>query len=275
MYNQLIYALFGFLLGGALGSFASATAWAWLNGKRVWIKRSTCAACGNRLKILQLAPVASFLFLRGRCAFCQSPIPLFHFLLELVSACLCGFIAALHGPHLLTLCLMFLAVALATASATDIVARILPDAITLGCAPFCLCMIYLCQDLSLVSALIGYAAGGAVPLVIYWVFRILRHKEGLGLGDVKLFALGGGLTGWEALPFIFFFASVCGILAFFILLPFKQWENMREIQLPFGPFICAAILAALLFPTLPGWFYDFSDYWILSASSFWVQDHGI
>lgn len=252
---EILSAIGGFLAGAALGSFFSATALAWLEHRPVLITRSVCDHCGKKLPARCLVPVVSYLFLRGKCACCGGKIPAFHFFVEISSALVCALVAMRAGPHLIAVFYMPVASALVTASAIDIKSGLLPDFITLGCLVFVPPLVFLNPDLTLKDAVIGYAAGGGMPLLLYLLFRLVRKKEALGLGDIKLYALGGALTGWHALPFLFFFSAFAGILVFGIYCLLGEKMDLWNREIPFGPSICAAILAILLWPQLPGLVY--------------------
>lgn len=249
---QIMLAIGGFLAGGALGSFASAAALAWLGHRPVFVKRSSCSHCGKTLSPLQLAPILSYILFRGKCACCGGPIPVFHFFVELFSALVCALLAARLGAHWLAVAYMPIGVALVAASAIDIKSGLLPDFITLGCLILAPPIIALNPDLTIMDAAIGYILGGGIPFLLYLLFKFARKKEGLGFGDIKLYALGGALTGWHALPFIFFFSAFAGIFAFAIICVFAGKRDLWNRELPFGPCICASIIVILLWPGLPG-----------------------
>lgn len=251
--NPLL-SLFGAMAGGCLGSFASAQIWAWLNGQSLDGKRSVCNACQKKLNALELVPVFSYLALRGRCGKCGHKIPAFHFWVELLSALAGACFAARYGFDWRTVLYTLVAAALAAASAADFYAHVLPDSVTLGSLALVPFILLANPELSPLSALIGYAVGGGIPLLLWHMFKLLRHKDCLGLGDVKLFALGGALTGWQALPFLCFFAAAAGILAFACLCAKAKTISWNS-EIPFGPFICTAIFFILLFPDLPRIFY--------------------
>lgn len=241
--------VFGAMIGGALGSFVSATTWAWLHHEPCRRRRSICGHCGRELAAWQLVPVLSWLFLRGKCAYCSHAIPVFHFLVELASMVLCALVAGIYGLNWLALCYMILAAALVAASAADIVRGLLPDYVTIGCVALVPPIVLLNPQLTAAESFVGYVAGGGVPLLLGMAFRQLRRKDGLGYGDIKLFALGGALTGWQALPFMWFCSALAGIAAFVLLAFLKEYDWKRE--LPFGPFIAGIIMLILLCPWLP------------------------
>lgn len=253
----IFLSLIGFCAGASLGSFASATTWAWLRHESPPIFRSLCDRCGHILRTRDLIPLASYLVLRGKCSFCGAKIPPFHFWIELASACAGALITVRYGSQWLTLPSLFLAVALIAASAADMASGYLPDFLTLGCVLLIPAIAFLSPQLSFTDACIGYALGAAIPLCLYLIFKICLHKESLGMGDVKLFALGGGVAGWQNLPMLFFLSSVSAI-CFFTLAHIWKRDPYRPLfgqELPFGPFISLAIITMLLFPQISAYFY--------------------
>lgn len=247
--------LSGALLGGAFGSFVSATAWAWLNDRPFLRARSVCDQCGASLSPLSLIPVISYLCLGGECRACGRSIPFFHFLMELIPAALGAALVLRYGIDWLAVCYVLLTAVLACASLIDLRSRRLPDFATLG--PFVLLPPVIClnPELTLADSLIGCAIGGGVPFALLLLFRVARGRDGLGLGDVKLFALAGAFLGWSALPFLFFASACAGVLAFIALAP-RLGRKIWRFRLPFGPFVAAAFVAILIFPNLPRLFYN-------------------
>lgn len=104
---------------------------------------------------------------------------------------------------------------------------------------------------SLADAVIGAVAGYLTLWLIYWVFKLLRNKEGLGYGDFKLTAAIGAWLGWQALPMVIFIAAVGGILAALALIISKRMQ--AEQPIPFGPFLAAAGCIAICTKTKGLW----------------------
>lgn len=249
-----IEPILGAVLGAVLGSFFSATVWAWLNDKEIPLTRSICDHCGISLPALTLIPLFSYIFLKGKCRHCGGKIPVFHFILEVIPAALGALITCEYGLGWLGLCYIILATALTAASAADILVRRLPDFISLGSLVLLPPVLVFNPSLDLYSSLIGYLTAGGIPLLLHLVFSYLRHKQGLGLGDVKLFALAGAFLGPLAIPPLFLLSSVGGILVLFIISLLSD-RQIWTFRLPFGPFISASFLLLLIFPSLLTDFY--------------------
>ena len=249
-------ALFGAVLGAVFGSFISATVWAWLRNRKNSLKRSICDKCGQQLPALALIPVFGFILLKGKCHICGRKIPLFHFVMEIIPACLGWLIGNLYGIGLLSLCYIILASGLTAASAVDFLCRRLPDFITLGSLALLPPVLAARPELSPAAALAGYLIGGGLPLGLFLAFKYLRHKQAIGLGDVKLFALAGAFLDPFALPLLFLLSAGCGIVILVGIAAFTR-KPLWSYRLPFGPCICASFLLLLLFPAIIPAFYAF------------------
>ncbi|MBV8618448.1 MAG: prepilin peptidase [Curvibacter sp.] len=205
---------------------------------------SQCQACGHRIRWYENIPVLSFLFLRGHCSACGQSISWRYPLVEAVSAGLFAFCIHRWGltPTAALWCLfssMLLAAALIDWDTT-----LLPDNLTLPL-----------MWAGLIGAALGWtgvhlpdalwgAVGGYMSLwTVYWGFKLLTGKEGMGFGDFKLFAALGAWFGWQALVPIILMSSVIGAL---IGIGMKFTSGLREGgYIPFGPFLAGAGFAAL------------------------------
>ena len=187
----------------------------------------------------------SFLGLRGRCASCGSAISLRYSLVELGTAALFGFCGWRWGITSTALAWAGLTAALLTLGLIDWDTTLLPDDINLpllwaGLVAAALRWIETPLDQALWGAVAGYLSLWSV----YWGFRLLTGKEGMGYGDFKLFAALGAWFGWQALVPIILMASVAGAL---VGIAMKLAGTLREGgYVPFGPFLAVAGLAMLV-----------------------------
>ncbi|WP_080962152.1 prepilin peptidase [Chromobacterium subtsugae] len=205
---------------------------------------SHCPGCRNTLKTWQLVPVFSYLLLRGRCAFCASPISPRYPLVELSVGLIFAAVGWRLGPSpasLAHLVLLYLLLALAL---IDLDSKLLPDSLTQPLLWLGL-LANLFQSLApLQDAVIGAMAGYLSMWLIAAAFRLCTGKEGLGIGDFKLMAALGAWLGWEALPLIITIGSISSALVGIALIVAKRTE--REQTQPFGPFLIAGGIVALL-----------------------------
>jgi leader peptidase (prepilin peptidase)/N-methyltransferase len=210
------------------------------------IPRSRCPHCGHEIRWFENIPVFSYLALRGKCSQCAAPISLRYPAVELTSAALfawCGWQWGL-GWEALAWC-GFSAAVLALAC-IDWDTTLLPDDITLPLLWAGLCAAALrLTDTALPDALWGAVAGYLSLWLVYWAFKLLTGKEGMGYGDFKLFAAFGAWFGWQALIPVILMASVIGAV---IGIAIKLKGELREGgYVPFGPFLALAGLTSMIF----------------------------
>lgn len=202
------------------------------------VERSHCPHCGHQLSWYENIPVFSWLALRGKCRSCKAPISVQYPAVELLTmllvlACVWrfGFGWQGFGAALLTCYLIAL-------SGIDLRTQLLPDSLTLPL--LWLGLIAAVENLYIgpKAALLGAIAGYVSLWSVWWVFKQLTGKEGMGHGDFKLLAALGAWMGWMSLPWIVLLSSVVG-LAWALLLLLAQ-RMQRDQPMPFGPFLAIA-----------------------------------
>lgn len=204
---------------------------------------SRCPQCGHRIRAWENIPLVSYLALRGRCAGCKAPISARYPLVELFTGLLSGAALAHFGPTLAGLGALFMLWALIALTAIDYDTQLLPDAITLPLLWLGLLLNLVGTYVDLRSAVIGAMAGYLVLWSIYWLFRLVTGKEGMGYGDFKLLAAIGAWLGWQMLPLVILLSSLVGALVGISLIVFRR--HGREVPIPFGPYLAAAGAIAL------------------------------
>lgn len=234
------------LLGLVLGSFATALAHRLPLGISLSARaRSQCPACGHRLGPLDLVPLFSWLFLRGKCRYCKTAIGARYPLIELATMGLCLLFYAVYGLSLATLPVYALAPVLVALTDIDFRHRILPDGLNLSILLIGLAALLL-TGASPAGPLAGAAAWGLGSLLLRQGAQALLKKEAMGLGDVKFFAAAGFWLGLnpEAAAVLMVVAGVSGTL---MALGWKKATG--EAESPFGPALIAAFIVVLcLFP---------------------------
>ena len=209
--------------------------------------RSHCPTCASPVRWHHNIPVLSFLVLRGRCADCGASIGWRYPLIELLTGALYVGVFMLHGANLITLVWLGFASALIALCFIDWDTTLLPDDITLPLIWSGLIVNQLSLGpVSLPEAMWGAVAGYLSLWLVYWVFKLVTGKEGMGYGDFKLFAALGAWFGWQALPPMILLASCLGAL---IGIALKYSDRLREGgYFPFGPFLAIAGVLALFVP---------------------------
>ena len=210
------------------------------------VPRSRCQKCGHSIRWYENIPVLSYLFLRGKCSACATPISLRYPLVELVTAALFAYCGWRWGATHTGLAWCGFSAAIVALALIDWDTTLLPDSIT---QPLLWAGLILAalkwNNVTLPDALWG-AVGGYLSLwLVYWSFKLVTGKEGMGFGDFKLFAALGAWFGWTALVPIILMASVIGAI---IGIALKFSSGLREGgYVPFGPFLAAAGLTAMVF----------------------------
>ena len=205
---------------------------------------STCPHCGHRIRARENIPVVSWLWLRGRCASCASPISIRYPLTEAATGLLTMLLVWHFGPHLHTLAACVLLWGLIALTIIDIDEQLLPDSLTLPLLWLGLLMNLGDTFAPLADAVIGAAAGYLSLWLIFHLFRLLTGKEGMGYGDFKLFALFGAWLGWQMLPLILLLSSLVGAIIGIGLVVIRGRDH--QVPIPFGPYLAIAGLIALL-----------------------------
>ena len=211
------------------------------------VPRSRCQKCGRQIRWYENLPVLSYLFLRGKCSSCGTPIGLRYPLVELATGALFFFCSWRWGITSTGLAWCGYSAAIVALALIDWDTTLLPDSITqpLLWAGLIVAALKWNTSLPLADALWG-AVGGYLSLwLVYWSFKLVTGKEGMGFGDFKLFAALGAWFGWMALVPIILMASVIGAI---IGIALKFSTGLREGgYVPFGPFLAAAGLTAMIF----------------------------
>ena len=199
---------------------------------------STCPKCGHKIRFYENIPVISWLFLKGKCSSCQSKISIRYPLIEAATALLSVVIATKFGVTIQTLFLLILTWGLVSLTMIDFDHMLLPDQITLPLMWLGLLVNITATYTPLQDAVIGAAVGYMSLFSIFWLFKLITGKEGMGFGDFKLVAVFGAWMGWQLLPLLILMASFVGALVGISLMVFKN--HQREQAIPFGPYLAVA-----------------------------------
>jgi leader peptidase (prepilin peptidase)/N-methyltransferase len=194
----------------------------------------------------------SWVWLRGRCRHCRAPISVRYPTVELASALLSGFVIWQLGSDIAGIAALLLVWTMLALSFIDLDTQFLPDDLTLPLMWVGLLVNLNGTFVPLSDAVIGAAIGYLALWLVYWAFRLVTGKEGMGYGDFKLLAALGAWLGWTMLPLIVLLSSVLGALVGVMLIVLKG--HHRDKPIPFGPFLAVAGLVALLYgPELMMW----------------------
>ena len=240
---RLLLDLFAAAFGLVIGSYLNVVIHRLPREESTVLPRSRCPRCGALLRAFDNVPLLSFLLLRGRCRQCQAPISWRYPLVEaatgaLFVACLETFslgwravVAAAFGAALLAL------------AAIDLEHYLLPDAITLPGIAVGLLVSLRADWIDWRDALVGVALGGGGLWLLRQAWLLLRHEEGMGLGDVKMLAMVGAFLGWQGVLVTVFLGSLAGALVGLALIAAGRLD--LGSRLPFGVFLAGGAMVAL------------------------------
>jgi leader peptidase (prepilin peptidase)/N-methyltransferase len=232
------------LFGLAWGSFLNVLIYRIPKKMSLLTPPSSCPECHNKIKFYHNIPVFSYIWLKGRCRYCGTKIPLSYPLVEILtpltfilihdrfSLSLHFFISCLFASALIVLCVI------------DYNHQILPDIITLPGLILSVVYSLFRTDLTLSNCLLGAVSGAGFLLVVYALYYFIRKKEGLGMGDVTMMLFIGSYMGWKMSFFTLLIASFAGAFVgiFFVLFKKKSFQY----SLPFGTFLAPAALFSLI-----------------------------
>jgi len=205
---------------------------------------SRCPHCDHQIRSWENIPLVSWLALRGKCSSCRAPISSRYPLVELACGLLSGYVAWHFGLTWQAGAMLLLTWGLVAMSMIDIDHQLLPDSLVLPLLWLGLILNSFGLFVSLESALWGAVAGYLSLWSVYWLFKLVTGKEGMGYGDFKLLAMLGAWGGWQVLPLTILLSSVVGAVLGTILLRVQRAESSTPI--PFGPYLVIAGWIALL-----------------------------
>ena len=207
------------------------------------VPRSQCPACGHRITAAENIPVLSWLVLKGRCSACGAVIPARYPVVEVLGALIAVYAIWRFGLTAKGAAACGLLWTLLALTCIDFDTQLLPDGLTLPLLWAGLIVNLWGTFVPLATAVIGAVAGYLSLWAVYWLFRLIRGKEGMGFGDFKLLAALGAWLGWQMLPVIVLLSSVVGAAIGLGLIVFKGRDH--NIPLAFGPYLAIAGAIAL------------------------------
>lgn len=238
--TSILLYLYIFILGSTLGSFYNVVGLRIPSNQSIAFPGSACPACSKRLTPLELIPIASFLFQKGKCKNCKTSISPLYPTIELLTAILFMISPILVGWtneliiawSLISLCMIVIV--------SDIKYMIIPDKVNLFFFIVFSIERFFIPTQPWWDPVAGLVVGTIVPLVI-----ILISRGGMGGGDMKLLAVFGLILGWKLVLLSFFFATLLGTLAG--MLGMLTGHIKKGKPFPFGPYLVAGALLAYFF----------------------------
>ncbi len=208
------------------------------------VPRSACPHCGHNISALENIPIISYLVLRGKCKGCGAAISARYPIIEAVCGLLSAYIAWHFGFGLAACAALLLVWALLALTCIDIDTQLLPDDMTLPLLWLGLLFNLFNTFTTLNNAVVGAMVGYLTLWSIYWLFKLITGKEGMGYGDFKLLAALGAWLGWQMLPLVILLSSLVGAVVGITLIVVAR--HGRNVPIPFGPYLAGGGLIALL-----------------------------
>lgn len=260
--NELIYkwpwyfpTVF-FIVGLCFGSFANVVIYRLPAKKSVVRPRSTCPQCGHLIRWFENIPVFSWIFLQARCSSCQTSISYRYPLVELLTGFLFMGIYLKLGFSFFLLESLIFAFLLVVASFIDFDHRILPDKITLPGILLGLIGAALNPEREFLPSFLGVLVGGGFLYALAYLYLILRKRDGMGGGDIKLLGWIGAVLGVQSVPFVILISSLLGS-AVGLGVAMGSKDGLKS-GIPFGPYLSLAALGYLFFgPEVFRWYLGF------------------
>ena len=242
--------LFFFILGSLFGSFSNVCIYRLPSNKGIVLGRSSCPGCKKVIKWYDNIPLFSFILLKAKCRNCDFKISQQYFIVELFTATIFALIFFIYGLSTTTLLLLILTVFFVIIFFIDLKHFIIPNELT-----FPLMLIgfiksfdpFLNQSLfpNFLNSLIGGLVGYAIIWLIIFLYKKIRNKEGMGLGDAKLLSAIGFWFGWASIPIVIFFSSLIAIIYVTPSL-IKKSRNLSA-EIPFGPYLIIGWVGFIIF----------------------------
>jgi leader peptidase (prepilin peptidase) / N-methyltransferase len=235
-------------LAPIIGSFLGVLVTRVETPRAIVLGRSRCDSCSTTLAPYELVPVVSWLALRGRCRACARPISIFHPMIELGAVAVAIWAATVFAGSLLWVSCL-LGWTLLALAVIDHKHFLLPDFLTLPLIPFGLLATWANDSAALLDHVIGAVVGFGFVVILREIYRRLRGREGMGLGDAKLLAASGAFVSWQALPSVILIASLAALaVALFKML--RGADIALGDRMPFGTFLCLATWIVWLYGPL-------------------------
>jgi leader peptidase (prepilin peptidase)/N-methyltransferase len=207
--------------------------------------RSHCPKCNHVIAVWENIPLISFIFLLGTCRYCKQPISLRYPIIEALTLIISLLIAWHFGIEIKTIYALLLVWILIVQAFIDLEHTFIPDEITMPALWLGLisnCHYTFCSS---TDAIFGAVFGYLSLWIVYWLFKLIAKKEGMGHGDFKLLAMLGAWLGWQYLPLIIIISSILGTIVGVILI-IKKNKHLSS-AIPFGPYLAIAGIIALLY----------------------------
>lgn len=232
------------IIGACVGSFLNVCIYRIPENRSIISPGSACPSCGKSIPFYLNIPVISWIMLLGKCRYCRTGISFRYPMIEALTA---AFAALCYLRFGLTLEMVYWFVfisTLLTLSFIDIDHQILPDIITLPGIILFASSMFIVPEMTVSKTLIGIFAGGGFLYAVAYFYAVIKKREGMGGGDIKLLAMIGAAIGWQGVLFTIFAGSLLGTIGGIAVMIHNRIFSMQA-QIPFGPFLSMGALIYL------------------------------
>lgn len=260
--NPLLLYIFSFIIGTVIGSFLNVCIYRLPREESIIFPPSRCTSCGSRVKAYHNIPVFGYLFLGGKCSACGSRISPIYPIVEILSGLTFVGILWKFGVSVDSLFYLTLIYSLVVITFIDLKHMIIPNIVTipgvvigllynalgtdweksrelLGNLSFSLESFFgVLNEVPFLDSVFGTIIGGGLLFLIAFLYVVIRKREGMGMGDVKLLAMIGAFLGWKGVIFVMLVSSIIGTVAGLTVIIYKKGDLRYAI--PFGPFLSLA-----------------------------------
>ena len=244
---------FAALFGAIIGSFLNVCIHRLPRNTSIVWPASACPSCGRSLSWFENVPIVSYVFLGGRCRTCRAPITARYPIVEGLTAALFALAWWYYGPGPLLASRLIFVCALVVLFAIDLEHHLLPNIITLPGIAIGFLLSFITPP-GWQSSLIGIVIGGGVLYLIAEGYYLVRHEEGLGMGDVKMLGMVGAFIGWKLTLLSLMIASFAGTIVGIALIVTRR--GTMKYALPFGTFLAiGAAASATVGQTILDWYF--------------------
>jgi leader peptidase (prepilin peptidase) / N-methyltransferase len=233
-----------FILGALIGSFLNVVIYRVPRNESIVKPGSHCTTCGNPVRFYDNIPFISFLLLSGRCRKCGQRISMRYILVEMLVAVIFATLYHLNGLSIELPIFLAFACLLVVISSIDLDFYIIPDVLSLGGIVLGIATSFFRFPFTYMDSFIGVFIGGGLLYAIAKSYELLRKREGMGGGDIKLLGMIGAFCGWHGVVFSLIAGSFAGTIVGIPLMIVKRQDT--KYALPFGPFLS---LGALIYVT--------------------------
>ena len=248
---------FGFVFGAIIGSFLNVCIYRLPIDASIVFPGSHCPKCDEPIRWYDNIPLFSYLILGGKCRFCKVRIPVRYPLVEALSGAFCAALLWRFGLSPSFPVYYALICALIVVTFIDFDHQIIPNMITIPGIPLGFAASFVLPEVTWSDSLIGIAVGAGGLLAVALLFQLVRGKEGMGIGDVKLLGMIGAFIGWKGVIFTLVTSSVAGTFIGYGIL--KLSGKGSEQPIPYGPFLSLGAVVYLFFGRqIIDWYIGFS-----------------